>query len=278
MTSLRLGLIGGNITQTRSPTLHIACGLSVGRNVTYDLLIPQEQDLDLAQMLNRCEAAGFAGVNVTYPYKEAAIALATPGEEQIAAICSANTILFTPSGRLAYNTDHSGFIAAFRSRFGDLEAGRVLVLGSGGVGRAVVFALAALGAAVIQIHDTDTAKAKLLAEGAGRSFPACTFTVAPPPPSGRLEGFDAVVNCTPIGMAGRSGTPLEMELSGRLSWAFDAVYTPEHTQFRGQMEQLGAQFLSGWELYFHQGIQAFELFSGEKPDAEWVRKTITHRR
>ncbi len=58
MKTLRLGLIGGNITETRSPALQIVCGLSVGRNVTYDLLIPAEQGLSFAEMLARCQSAG----------------------------------------------------------------------------------------------------------------------------------------------------------------------------------------------------------------------------
>ena len=89
--------------------------------------------------------------------------------------------------------------------------------------------------------------------------------------------MDGVVNCTPLGMTGREGTPLPQNAKGSPRWAFDAVYTPEHTLFRAQAEALGAQFLSGYELYLHQGLHAFRIFSGtEVRDPEWVRATL-HR-
>ena len=113
MKTLRLGLIGGNITETRSAALQIISGLSIGRNVTYDLLIPQEQGLSFEAMLKRCEAAGFHGVNVTYPYKEDVLNLVAAGEPVVAALGASNTIRFSQSGTTAWNTDHTGFIAAF---------------------------------------------------------------------------------------------------------------------------------------------------------------------
>jgi shikimate dehydrogenase len=274
--TLRLGLIGGNITQTRSPALHVACGLSIGLNVTYDLLIPQEQGLDLPAMLARCERSGFAGVNVTYPFKEAAIQLAEAGDTIVSDMGSSNTICFAANGPHAFNTDYTGFIAAFRARFGKADPGRTLVLGAGGVGRAVVFALAAIGASEIRLFDTDDFKTDALMAAVRHAFPHCSASKAYEPELLILDECDGVVNCTPLGMAGRPGSPLPANTHGKLRWAFDAVYTPEHTLFREQTSRLGAQFLPGWELYFHQGIHAFELFSGIAPDVEWVRAMITH--
>ena len=275
--TLRLGLIGGNITQTRSPALHIACGLSIGRNVTYDLLIPQEQGLDLPAMLARCEKSGFAGVNVTYPFKETVIGEAQAGDLIVADMGSSNTICFTATGKRAFNTDYTGFVAAFRAHYGNTPPGRVLVLGAGGVGRAVVFGLAALGATGIQLYDTDAPKVEALITAVGHAFPDVAATKAGASDLHALEDFDGAVNCTPLGMAGKPGSPLPAGATGSLRWAFDAVYTPEHTLFREQTGKLGADFLSGWDLYFHQGIHAFELFSGVAPDVEWVRRVITHR-
>jgi shikimate dehydrogenase len=275
--TLRLGLIGSNITQTRSPALHIACGLSIGRNVTYDLLIPQEQGLNLPAMLTRCEQSGFAGVNVTYPFKEAVIAEAQAGDLIVAGMGSSNTICFTSNGKRAFNTDYTGFIAAFRAHYGDAQPGRVLVLGAGGVGRAVVFGLGALGATAIHLFDTDVTKVEALINAVRHAFPDVATTKAGASELYALENFEGAVNCTPLGMSGKPGSPLPADAAGSLRWAFDAVYTPEYTLFREQTGRLGADFLSGWDLYFHQGIHAFELFSGAAPDVEWVRRMITHR-
>lgn len=271
----RLGLIGGNIAASRSPVLHTVSALSVGGNASYDLIIPAERGKGFADLLKDCAAQGFDGVNVTYPHKEEAAALVQAGDPVVAAMGSSNTVRFTSQGPRAFNTDYSGFVAAFRARFGDTAPGQVLVLGTGGVGRAVAFGLAALGAARIVLHDADLAKVVSLARAIGKQFPGSPVQAAEPGQSADLAGLDGVVNCTPLGMVGRPGSPLPEGVTGAPSWAFDAVYTPEQTTFRAQVEGLGAAFLSGYDLYFHQGVQAFEIFTGLKPDAAWVRSILT---
>ena len=274
MKTLRLGLIGGNITETRSAALQIICGLSVDRNVTYDLLIPQEQGLNFEAMLKRCKAAGFDGVNVTYPYKEEVLKFVPAGEPVVAALGASNTISFSDKGATAWNTDHTGFIAAWRVKWADTAPGRVMMLGAGGVGRAIAFALADLGAAEILLHDLDATKAEALAS-AVQGHAGTRMTLISADDIADLSGIDGVINCTPLGMAGREGSALPAAVTGKPRWAFDAVYTPEHTQFRAQCEAMGAEFLSGYELYFHQGIQGFRIFSGEAVTrTNWVRATL----
>lgn len=273
----RLGLIGSNITASRSPVLHTVCALSVGGNASYDLLIPAEQGRSFAQMLEHCAKAGFDGVNVTYPFKEEAAALVPAGDPMVAAIGASNTVRFTAQGPQAFNTDCSGFVAAFRTRFPNRAPGRVLVLGAGGVGRAVIFGLASLGAVKVLLHDTDLSKAVALAAAVRKQFPALTVHAAEAGMIATLGGLDGVVNCTPLGMVGRPGSALPSEAKGSPAWAFDAVYTPDRTEFRAQVEAMGADFLSGYELYFHQGVQAFEIFTGQSPDTNWVRRVLMRR-
>lgn len=271
----RLGLIGGNIAASRSPVLHTVCALSVGGNASYDLIIPAERGKGFGDLLAQCAALGFDGVNVTYPHKEEAAALVMPGDPVVAAMGSSNTIRFTPQGPRAFNTDYTGFVAAFRARFGDLPPGRVLVIGTGGVGRAVAFGLAALGASEIRLFDADLAKVVSLSRAIQTQFPGMRVRAAEAAHLADLAGLDGVVNCTPLGMVGRPGSPLPAEVQGAPSWAFDAVYTPDRTEFRAQVEALGAAFLSGYELYFHQGVQAFEKFTARAPQVDWVRAILT---
>lgn len=270
----RLGLIGGNIAASRSPVLHTVCALSVGGNASYDLIIPAERGRSFADLLIQCAASGFDGVNVTYPHKEEAAALVPAGDPVVAAMGSSNTIRFTPEGPRAFNTDYTGFMAAFRACFADCAPGRVLVIGTGGVGRAVAFGLAALGAAEIVLHDADLAKVVSLSRAIAVQFPDVTVRAAAPGQLADLSGLEGVVNCTPLGMVGRPGSPLPEAVSGTPVWAFDAVYTPADTLFRKQVERLGAAFLSGYDLYFHQGVQAFEIFTGRAPAADWVRSIL----
>lgn len=270
----RLGLIGGNITASRSPVLHTVCALSVGGNASYDLIIPAERDRTFAQLVADCAAQGFDGVNVTYPHKEDAAALVTPGDPMVAAMGASNTIRFTEEGPRAFNTDYSGFVAAFRARFPGRAPGRVLLIGTGGVGRAVAFGLGAMGAAELVLHDADPAKVISLGRAITLQFPHVRVSTAEPHQTTDLSGLDGVVNCTPLGMVGRPGSPLGDVVSGRPHWAFDAVYTPDDTLFRAQVERLGAEFLSGYDLYFHQGVQAFEIFTNQRPDVAWVRAIL----
>lgn len=275
--SLRLGLIGGNITATRSPALHVVCGLATSFNVTYDLVIPQERGCDFPAALDGCAHAGFHGVNVTYPFKELAVTLVEPASRVVKAMGSANTVKFSPEGARAHNTDYSGFKAGYEKVLGGRRPGRVLLIGSGGVGRAIAFALADLGAEEIVLCDTETAKAEALA-AAVQDYSGTGVSVSTPGSHRDLGAFGGVVNCTPLGMIGREGSPLPEDVSGHPGWAFDAVYTPAHTTFRGQVTALGADFLSGYELYFHQGVDAFEIFSGATVrDLDWVRGILTHQ-
>lgn len=273
----RLGLIGGNIAASRSPVLHTLCALSVGGNASYDLIIPAERGKGLEALLDDCAMHGFHGVNVTYPYKEEAALRVPAGDPLVLAMGSSNTVRFTPQGPRAFNTDHSGFVAAFRARFGEAAPGRVLVIGTGGVGRAVAFGLATLGAAEIVLHDADAGKVASLAGALARQFPRLGLGAAGPGQISDLSGFDGVVNCTPLGMVGRPGSVLPPGTKGAPVWAFDAVYTPDRTAFRAQVEALGAAFLSGRDLYFHQGVQAFEIFTGVRPDVDWVRGVLSAR-
>jgi shikimate dehydrogenase len=84
-----------------------------------------------------------------------------------------------------------------------------------------------------------------------------------------------VVNATPLGMAGYPGSAVPEGAFPATGWAFDAVYTPEHTPFRAQAQAAGARFISGWELFFHQGVDAFEIFTGHRPaDTDALRAAL----
>ncbi|WP_445679791.1 shikimate dehydrogenase family protein [Radicibacter daui] len=262
----RLGLIGDNIFASRSPDLHRIAGELSGLDVSYDLLVPHTEGLDFPALFERCREGGYAGLNITYPYKEKVVAMVHVPEPAVARLGSVNTVVFAEGGPLGYNTDHSGFIAGYRLRYAGAPPGRVMMVGAGGVGRAVAFGLVALGAEELTILDADIAKAERLAgelAGAGISSVTAASMGKVADVAGRVEG---IVNCTPVGMVGYEGTPVEARLLGPQRWAFDAVYTPVDTRFKQEAEAAGIAVLSGYELFFHQGIDAFRLFTGRLPD------------
>ncbi len=261
---LRLGLIGDNIAKSLSPDLHRLAGRLCGIEVSYELLMPGAGDRDFDKVFDTCRDGFFRGVNVTHPYKERVASRVEIDDPVIRRIGSVNTVVFEPGRAKGYNTDYTGFIAAYRSAFGARAPGSVSVIGAGGVGRAIAFALILLGADTLRLIDRDRSKADALAAAIGMAFGG-RIDVVSADASTAAAGANAVVNCTPVGMGGLSGSPVPAESFAGTGWAFDAVYTPVETEFKKNAEAAGARFLSGYELFFHQGVQAFQIFSGTKP-------------
>lgn len=259
---IRLALIGDNIRASRAPDLHRACAEIAGIELRYDLLIPPALGMDFdaafAEAARTCH-----GINVTLPYKERVVAKVTVPDPAVARIGAVNTVLFGPEGPRGYNTDYSGFIAAYRAAFGADRPGHAVMIGAGGVGKAVAFGLIALGAERITVIDTDGARAAALAHAVTEAGQGATKGSAGD--IAAVAAADGVINCTPLGMHGYPGSPVPEGLFPKAVWAFDAVYTPVETPFRDQALAAGARFLSGWELFFHQGIDAFEIFTGRQP-------------
>ena len=135
------------------------------------------------------------------------------------------------------------------------------MIGCGGVGRALAFALISLHADTITLVDTDPTKAQSLADDL-RSYAPDTKIVTAENAHDACIGADGILNGTPIGMVGNAGTPVQAAAFDGTRWAFDAVYTPVNTQFLSDAEAAGVAVISGYELFFHQGVHAWQLFSG----------------
>jgi len=273
IASLKLGLIGDNIGASRSPRLHRLAGEQAGLDVTYDRLVPQERGEDFGTIVACARAAGYRGLNITYPYKEQVMALVAVDDPVVAAMGAVNTVLFEADGPRGFNTDFSGFIAAHGAVRGAAMPGPTLVIGTGGVGRAIAFALARIGAVDLRLADRDSAKAAKLAEDLAARFPGLALSTGTDAEA-MAHGADGVVNCTPVGMVGYPGTPLAADAMKGAVWAFDAVYTPADTQFLCDAARLGLVTISGWELFFFQGLHAWRLFSGRDADPRALRAAL----
>lgn len=271
-STLRLGLIGDNIRASRSPLLHCIAGEMLGRPTTYDSLIPADLGQDFDAIFANC-ARSYRGINVTYPYKEVAARKVTVEDPLVRGIGAVNTVLFEEDGPKGHNTDYTGFCAAYVRVRGDTRPGTVLMIGTGGVGRAVAFGLAGQGAGALRLVDRDRAKAETLAAELRAAAPEMTVEVHADADIA-AAGADGLINCTPLGMEGYPGTPLQRQAMAGASWAFDAVYTPEHTQFLNDAAAEGLRIISGWELYFYQGVHASRLFTGRSLDEDALRSRL----
>ncbi|MEC9483196.1 MAG: shikimate dehydrogenase [Halomonas sp.] len=257
---MRLGLIGKAIMNSSAPDLHVRLGGLTGISASYDLFDANEMPIDsLDNQVRKVMADGYRGVNVTYPYKEDAVRLADRASEGAQLVGSANTLVFADGKIQAENTDFSGFISGYRATLGERAPGRVLLLGTGGVGKAVAFGLGKLGAEEVILMDLDESKSTRLANELRQAgFSASTIT--PEALAETVKHCDGLVNCTPIGHEKSPGCPLPKEFIEARHWIFDAVYVPAITEFIAAARQAGAQVMSGVSLFVFQGVDAFKCF------------------
>ena len=270
---IRLGLIGDNIAASRSPRLHELAGLQNARVVQYDRLVPQDLGQSWDAIFDGLAAKGYRGTNITYPYKEKVVPRLVIEDPLVRAIGACNTAIFDQGRALGHNTDYSGFVAAYRRLRGDTPTGPVLMIGTGGVGRAVAFGLVALGTPEIRLVDMDPAKARALADDLRAAAPGLRVIVGEDAATA-AQGAEGLINCTPVGMVGKPGTPLPAAAMASGTWAFDAVYTPVDTQFLTDAAARSLQILSGWELFFYQGVHAWTLFTGLPLDEARLRADL----
>ena len=273
MATVRLGLIGDNIAASQAPRLHRLAGELRGGTIRYDLLVPAETGLGFDALFDRCASGAYRGVNVTHPYKERVVARVEIANPLVRVMGAVNLVRFDPDRPRGFNTDHTGFLSAWRERFGAENPGAVCLVGAGGAGRAVGFALAALGADAIRLVDTERGRAQALAQSLRSAWPGLDASAAE-----SLEesaaGARGLVNCSPVGMDGHEGTPVPRALMRGAAWAFDAVYTPVRTPFLADAEAAGLEPLSGFELFFHQGVDGLEIFLGESVDRVRLRRAL----
>ena len=272
MTKIRLGLIGDNIAASRAPRLHALAGALRGIEVRYDLLVPAEFGLEFDALFERCANGSYRGINVTHPYKERAVARVEIEDPLVRAMGAVNLVRFEVGRAGGFNTDYSGFVAAYRAKFGAGPPGVVCQVGAGGAGKAVGFALAGLGAEAIRLVDVDQERARALAGALRSAYPGVDAAAASMDEA--IEGAQGLVNCSPVGMAGHDGTPIPRSLMQGADWAFDAIYTPVDTQFLIDAAAAGLDTLSGYELFFHQGADGFEIFFDGLVDRVRLRRAL----
>jgi shikimate dehydrogenase len=273
MPTIRLGLIGDNIAASRSPALHRAAGRMCGLDVQYDLLVPEDLGLDFDTVFDLARNDGYRGLNITYPYKERVVGRVTIDDPRIRDIAACNTVLFEGSRPSGANTDYTGFMRAFRATFAETSPGAVTIAGCGGVGKAVGFGLADLNATSLRLFDSDPVKAQSLRNALLAAHRDLAVTVHAAIEDA-CDGADGLVNATPLGMVGIGGNAFPAPTLRDARWAFDAVYTPPDTAFLTEACAAGLAAMSGFELYFYQGVDAFRLFTNRDVDPAALRAEI----
>jgi shikimate dehydrogenase len=253
----RLGVAGWPVAHSRSPAMHNAALAAVGLDWRYQHL-PLPPDL-FAETVRALPAVGFAGINVTIPHKEAALAFADDATAAARAIGAANTLTFAGGGIHADNTDAPGLLAAL----GDERPRTAVVLGAGGSARAVVYALAQQGVAV-KVWNRTAERARSLAGEFGAE------AVQDLPPA------DLLVNCTSVGLADPSSTfkdlPLRADALKAYACVVDLVYRAGGTGLLREAQRTGSRAIDGIEILVHQGALSFERWTGRAAPLEVMRR------
>jgi shikimate dehydrogenase len=264
------GLIGAPIAHSASPAMHEQAARDLGVRCHYQLIEVAGADAEeLRGLLNDVRRRGFAGVNVTFPYKEMVVGLLDDLSPDAATIGAVNTVVVRDGRLIGYNTDTTGFARAAADMAAELRQGCVALIGAGGVGKAIAFALVNLGIAELRIFDADRAKAENLALLLRPHVAVVADRV-----DDAVHGAIGVVNATPVGMLPNRESPIPEALLHRGLWVADAVYFPLWTPLLSAAKAEGAPVMTGRELAIYQAADAFELFTGLAPSTAEMGKAF----
>jgi len=279
MTKRRMliGLIGANIQGSMSPALFADAFAAAGIDGYYHLLDTDRLvERRLPQLLSAVKTAGFAGMNVTYPFKQDIIPLLDAVDPEASEVGAVNTISIAPDGRTTgYNFDRRGWRNSFLEvqRPDSAEGKTVVQVGAGGAGRAVAFALMDLGVADLILHDLDRARADALKSQLASQYGASRCRIA-----GSLDQdiarADGIVNATQVGMRGFPGCPVPAAAIKAGHWAADVIYTPMQTAFLSAAAGKGARVLNGGGMCVHQAVAAFQCLAGVTPNVARLHRTF----
>jgi len=262
------GLLGRGIQSSRTPAMHEREGARLGLRYSYVLVdfdrlgLP---DAALGQVVEAAGRLGFAGLNVTHPFKQSVLSHLDRLDAETEIIGAVNTVVLGDGAPVGHNTDCRGFVDSFGESMSGSALERVVQFGAGGAGAAVGYALMVLGVADLAIVDAEPSRAERLAARLAACFEGRVRAVDPS--AAALGAADGIVNTTPVGMLKYPGTPLPPGLLSPGQWVADIIYFPAETELLRAARARGCRTLSGAGMAVHQAVRAFELFTGMPADA-----------
>jgi shikimate dehydrogenase len=266
---LLLGLIGAGIQRSLSPALQEEEARQHGLRLHYQLidLAAAGAGTDaLPSLMQAVRIIGFAGLNITFPCKQLVIPLLDDLSEEARAIGAVNTIVREGERLVGYNTDAPGWAWGFKRALPKADLSRVVLLGAGGAGAAVGYAALGLGVSELMIVDADPSRAAALATSLGAHFRNRKISQSANLESA-LSSASGLVHCTPTGMAGHPGMPLDEKLLRPAMWVSEIVYVPIETELLKAARRAGCATADGGHMNVGQAIRGFKLFTGREADA-----------
>ena len=272
------GLIGNPVEHSLSPAIHNAAFQKLGLNLVY-LAFRVEAIGEAIRGLR--SLGGFRGASVTIPHKVSAIPFLDEVEPTARHIGAINTIVANQGKLTGYNTDATGALRALRGGVGSLAGKRVAILGSGGAARPIAFALAGEpGLVELTLLGVDAKERSMLATDLRSKTPLAVSEADLDEASlGRiLPDAQVLVHCTPIGMSPKteaSCVPPSMLHAGLA--VMDIVYNPRETRLLKDARKAGCVTIHGLEMFLHQAVAQFELWTNQAAPAEVMRAVLESR-
>lgn len=270
------GLLGNPVGHSRSPPMHEAAYDELTYDARYVTFEPDPSDLEAA--VAGADALGITGLNVTIPFKQDVLELDLVEADELATrIGAVNTIDFEPdssrsnsSGRATgHNTDAAGALRALREHDVTVAGADAVVVGAGGAGRAISFALADAGATVAIANRTESTAHELAADVPDATGHGLDEGVL----ESLLADADILVNATSVGMEADE-TPVPADaLHGDLA-VMDAVYQPLETRLLRDATDAGATTVDGAWMLLYQGVEAFELWTGREAPVDVMNEAL----
>lgn len=264
------GLIGNPVEHTMSPAIHNTLAEAMGENLVY---VPFHVPAGcVKEAVEGAYALNLLGCNVTVPYKSEVLPYLKDMDELAKRIGAVNTLVRTAGGFKGYNTDMPGLYRAMREDGVRIEGEKVLILGAGGVARAVAMLLADRKAAEIIILNRTLEKAEQIAAEVnaylGRTLvKALAIDAYPRLPAG--EQYLAV-QATNVGMFPHTEAAV-IEDAGfyrRIHTGYDLIFNPAETRFMKLVKESGGRAYNGLKMLLYQGIIAYELWTGAEISGE----------
>ncbi|WP_432206400.1 shikimate dehydrogenase [Mycobacterium paraffinicum] len=250
----KAAVLGKPIAHSKSPQLHLAAYRALGLlDWTYQRI---ECDAERLPAVVGGFGPEWVGVSVTMPGKFAALRFADERTERADRVGSANTLVRTPVGWRADNTDIDGVSGALASQ-GEV-AGRALVCGSGGTAPAAVLGLAQLGVAAITVVARNPDKAARLVDlGTGIGVPTRFVSLDDAGLPAAVADSEVLVSTIPADVAARYA-----DTFAAIPVLLDAVYDPWPTPLAAAVTAAGGRVVSGLQMLLHQAFTQVELFTG----------------
>ena len=272
----RYAVIGHPIAHSQSPLIHGLFAQATAQDMTYEAIDGGAEPGGFERAVQAFRAAGGRGLNVTLPFKLAALQMANEATDNARLAGAANTLRLDGGRIEAHNTDGIGLVRDIERTVGvPLRGRRVLLVGAGGATRGVLLPLARAGAARIAIANRTADKARALARELAPHLDGVAIDGGGLDALAAGDAFDVVINATSASLSGQApAVPATAFAPGAL--AYDMVYGKGLTPFLAQAQAAGcAHVADGVGMLIEQAAESFAWWRGVRPDTRAVRARLT---